>query len=305
MPTSVSVIVCTFNRCESLVDTLRSLIDMRVPNGIDWDVLVVDNNSRDETRSRVEAMAATSLDVPIRYLCERTPGLSHARNLGVRSTQSTYIAFTDDDVFVEKDWLANIVRAFTNQGVDCVGGRVVPHWLGPRPAWLKDDLLHVLAMLDYGGAAFDFTADDHRILFGANFAFRRDALIRMGLFNVSLGRKGQFGAGEDKEAFEKLRAVGGRAAYDPEISVLHKVPPERMEKRYFRKWHYAAGKDRAHIRRASRFRILGIESYLLRDFGRVVSAYLRSIVWRRDRIFFEELRCILFLSLFKHKLLRQ
>lgn len=304
MRTSISVIVCTFNRCESLEDTLRSLTAMEVPDGIDWDVLVVDNNSTDQTKATVEAIASTCTAVPVRYVCERTPGLSHARNRGVNSTQSTYIAFTDDDVLVGKDWLANIVRAFETRRLDCVGGRVVPHWLGPRPAWLTDNLLYVLAMLDYGGAAFDFAGDDPRILFGANFAFRRDLLVRMGMFNVSLGRKGGFGAGEDKDVFDKLRAAGGRAAYDPAITVLHKVPPERMDKRYFRKWHYAAGKDRARISRPSRFSILGIESHLIPDFGRAVTSFVGSAFRRRqDRVFFDELRCILFLSLFKHKLL--
>lgn len=303
--TSISVIICTFNRCDSLVDTMASLQSMEVPPDIDWDIIVVDNNSTDRTRECVEAFASTSR-VPVRYLLERTQGLSHARNLGIRSTAREYIAYTDDDILVDRHWLGNIVEAFTTRQVDCVGGRIIPHWLGKRPAWLNDNLLNVLAMLDYGDAAFEFRREDPRILFGANFAFRRTSLIDVGMFNVALGRTGQFGCGEDKDIFDKLRERGARAFYDPRIMVLHKVFPDRMNKPYFRNWHYAAGKDRARLTRDSRFTILGIESYLLRDFTKAVTALFGAAARGRwDRLFSNELNCILYMSVFKHKLLGQ
>jgi glycosyltransferase involved in cell wall biosynthesis len=300
----ISVVICTYNRCSSLADTLDSLNAMEVPAAIDWDIIVVDNNSKDATRDVVRAAAEKS-SVEVRYLLERKQGQSHARNLGITSTDKDYIAFTDDDVIVPRDWLARIVRAFEASQADCVGGKVVPRWLGDRPVWLDDNLLNVLAMLDYGEAPFEFKwGNDQRILYGANVAFRRDAMVRAGMFNVQMGRTGQFGGGEDKEMFEKLRRNGGKAVYDPTIAVLHKVFPDRLSKRYFRRWHYAAGKDRARVKNASRFTIAGIESHLIRDFVTSVLSLMGSVVrGRRDRLFSHELKCILYVSVFRHKLL--
>jgi glycosyltransferase involved in cell wall biosynthesis len=304
MKSRISVVVCTFNRCSSLVDTLESLNAMDVPDSIEWDILVVDNNSTDKTREHVESFARTSR-VPVTYLFEGKPGQSHARNLGIASTDKEYIAFTDDDVLVDCDWLKTTVETLQTHGADCVGGKIVPRWLEQRPVWLSDNLLNVLAMLDYGDAPFEFAwANDQRILYGANFTFRRDSLIRMGTFNVKLGKTGQFGGGEDKEMFEKLRLSGGKVIYNPAIVVLHKVFPDRVNKRYFRKWHYAAGKDRARLTKDSRFTVLGIEAYLLSDFTKAAFALAGSMIRGRwDRLFSHELQCILYLSVFKHKVI--
>src|SRR5262245_13985029 len=119
-PFRISVVICTYNRCASLADTLESLNAMDVPPAIDWDVLVVDNRSTYATRDVVESAARKS-DVAITYLLERQQGQSFARNLGITSTDKEYIAFTDDDVIVPRDWLARIVDAFVENDADCVG----------------------------------------------------------------------------------------------------------------------------------------------------------------------------------------
>src|SRR5687767_3515333 len=147
---SATVIVCTYNRCESLAETLDSLCQMRVPAEIAWDLIVVDNNSTDATRATVERAAEKWRGLSIRYIFEKTPGLSYARNAGVMASTASIIAFTDDDVLVEEDWLVRIVNAFETRQVQCVGGPIRPYWLAPRPSWLTDGLLPVLAMLDYG-----------------------------------------------------------------------------------------------------------------------------------------------------------
>jgi len=238
-------------------------------------------------------------------LVERQPGQSYARNLGIMSTDKQYIAFTDDDVLVARDWLKTTVDTLETHNADCVGGKIVPRWLENRPPWLGDNLLNVLAMLDYGDTLFEFQlASDQRILYGANFAFRRESLIRMGMFNIRLGKTGDFGGGEDKEMFEKLRLNGGKAIYNPASVVFHKVFPDRLKKSYFRKWYYAAGKGRARVKKESRFTILGIESHLLRDFAKAAFSLLKSVARGRwDRVFSHELQCILYLSVFKHKVL--
>ena len=302
MPTSLTVAICTYNRCESLAETLTSLRSLEVPPNVQWEIVVVDNNSKDRTKHVVEEFARTA-PTTTRYLFESTPGLSHARNKAVRETSGEFLLFTDDDVILEPDWLQTTLDAFRHYDADCVGGKVLPVWLGERPAWLGDQLLNVLAMLDYGDQVIELGRNgDDRCLFGANFAFRRTALNAAGSFNVELGRKGNFGAGEDKEIQERIRKAGGRIVYEAHSMVGHKVDSTRLKKSYFRRWYYSAGRDRARFTRPSGFFVFGIESYMLREFlETAVRLPLSAVTMNRTRFFQLELHCILFLSVFKHK----
>jgi glycosyltransferase involved in cell wall biosynthesis len=300
--TSLSVAICTYNRCDSLAETLTSLRALLVPNDVHWEIVVVDNNSKDLTKQVVEEFARTA-PTTTRYLFEPTPGLSHARNKAVRETTGELLLFTDDDVILEPDWLQTTIDTFRDYDADCVGGKVLPVWLAPRPTWLGDRLLNVLAMLDYGDQVIELGRNgDDRCLYGANFAFRRAPLNAAGAFNVDLGRKGNFGAGEDKEIQERLRDAGGRVVYEPRSVVGHKVDASRLKKTYFRRWYYSAGRDRARFTRPSGFLLFGIESYLLREFLETAVRLLgNALLMNWTRCFELELHCILYLSVFKHK----
>jgi glucosyl-dolichyl phosphate glucuronosyltransferase len=303
MAIKATVAVCTYNRCDSLADTLESFRRLVVPDGLAWDIVVVDNNSKDHTRDVVARFAATS-PTSVRYVFEPRQGLSHARNRAINETVGQAILFTDDDVIVDPLWLQSTLTAFSTTNAGCVGGKVLPLWLGTRPPWLHNRLLNVLAMLDYGEEAVELgKPGDDRCLYGANLSFNRERLIELGTFNTELGRKGNFGAGEDKEIQERLRAAGGKVIYEPRSVVHHKVDSTRLSKGYFRRWYYAAGRDRALITRPSGFLVFGIESYLLREFLFTVvrlAGDLLSLNW--SKVFERELHCILYLSVFKHKI---
>lgn len=304
MTAQVSVIVCTFNRCASLAETLASLAASEVSERVEWELLVVDNNSKDETREVVERFSRNAT-FKVCYLFEPQQGLSHARNKGLAATKAEYVLFTDDDVLVDPTWLRYTLGALVDRRADCAGGKVLPLWRGgDRPKWLSDRMLNVLAMLDYGDEVLELDgAADDRMLYGASLAFRREKLLAVGAFNPDLGRKGSVGAGEDMEIQERLRKEGGRIIYEPRSIVYHKIDPERLQKRYFRRWHYIAGRDRAKVMRPSRFTIMGIESHLLREFLSTAMKLLGATVQLRwNRLFELELRCILYLSVFKHKI---
>ena len=303
MTAQVSVIVCTFNRCASLAETLASLAASEVPEKVEWELLVVDNNSKDGTREVVERFSR-SATVKVRYLFEPQQGLSRARNKGLATSSAEYVLFTDDDVLVDPGWLRYTLGALVDRRADCAGGKVLPLWRGDRPKWLSDRMLNVLAMLDYGDELLELDgAADDRMLYGASLAFRREKLLAIEAFNPDLGRKGSVGAGEDMEIQERLRKQGGRIIYEPRSIVYHKIDPERLHKRYFRRWHYVAGRDRAKLIRPSRFTIMGIESHLLREFLSTAMKLLGATLQLRwNRLFELELRCILYLSVFKHKI---
>src|SRR5262249_41198831 len=107
-----SVLICTQNRCQLLPKTLHAVARLRAPAGLDWEVVVVDNASTDETRARVEE-CQRGYPVPLRYALEPRPGHSMALNTGVRACRGEVVAFTDDDAYPAADWLAQIHAAFT------------------------------------------------------------------------------------------------------------------------------------------------------------------------------------------------
>jgi glycosyltransferase involved in cell wall biosynthesis len=302
MTIRVAIIVCTFNRCQSLSDTLVSISRLVMPEGVLCELIVVDNNSSDRTAEIVHEHKS-AYPFPLRYAFEPQQGLSFARNRGVSETDAEYIVFTDDDILVDRFWLQELLEGFASHNADCVGGKVLPRWLAARPVWLDESLLNVLAMLDYGDHEMRIDLrTSPRMLYGANFAFRRSALLKAGPFDVTLGRRGKFGAGEDKDILEKLSKAGACIMYWPKAVVLHKVEPERMTKSYFRLWHSNVGRDRARRPRTTK-RLFGVERHLwlelLRAAPRVPYWLARG---RADRAFAYELRCILYWSVISHEL---
>jgi glucosyl-dolichyl phosphate glucuronosyltransferase len=302
MVTSASIIICTCNRSASLMDTLQSIGQMIVPRGIDWEVLVVDNNSTDDTAKKVEEFAKDG-HITVRYLFEPKQGKANALNRGIGNALGEILVFTDDDALVDRLWLGLIIDTFNDLTPDCVGGKVLPLWLGPRPRWLTDRLLNVLAVLDFGDAVYELNEEKDEMLYGVNFAFKRDFFLRHGTFNVDLCSRGA--GNEDHELFERLKRAKGKAIYHPEVVVQHKIFPERLRKSYFRRWHYLVGKDRAKLSQESRLKVFGIEGYMLRNFVTFAGRYLLSVLsLDRDSIFFYELKLVLYFSFFESRLMK-
>ncbi|MBI4357840.1 MAG: glycosyltransferase family 2 protein, partial [Candidatus Omnitrophica bacterium] len=147
----VSVVVCTYNRCESLRDNLQSLRDQQLIEGLELEMVVVDNNSKDATPKVVEEVGRTSA-WPVRYLFEPIQGKSHALNRGIKAARGDFIAFCDDDVIADQLWIQSLCEAFLAYDADAVGGPVRPLWFGKPPKWLEDPerQFGMLAILDRG-----------------------------------------------------------------------------------------------------------------------------------------------------------
>src|SRR5262245_139927 len=120
----ISVVIATYNRCESLMATLRSLANLQIPAGLLWEVIIVDNNSTYETRATVEGFIDSGQQ-NVRYLFEPQQGKSVALNNGVREAKGKIIAMTDDDCVVDSRWIASILPEFTSDAdLAAMGGRV-------------------------------------------------------------------------------------------------------------------------------------------------------------------------------------
>ena len=127
MSMQVSVVIGTYNRAHLLEGTLEALASQEVPGSLEWEIVVVDNNSRDATAQVTTAFSKTTA-TRVRYVFEPQQGLSHARNRGIREARGAIIAFTDDDVLPASDWIAEIAAAIDRWKADGVGGRILPRW---------------------------------------------------------------------------------------------------------------------------------------------------------------------------------
>jgi glucosyl-dolichyl phosphate glucuronosyltransferase len=132
----ITVIMCTYNRCQCLTKALGSVAASTLPDSVKWEVVVVDNNSSDQTREVVEDFCRR-YSGRFRYVFEPQQGLCHARNAGIREAQGDILAFTDDDVTVEPTWLQNLTAGVNDGQWAGTGGRTLlaqsfspPPWLG-------------------------------------------------------------------------------------------------------------------------------------------------------------------------------
>jgi len=244
---NVSIIICTANRAEVLRETISSLARVRRPDTVE--LLVVDNRSSDHTRQVVEE-AARQHPYTVRYLYEAEEGKYAALNAGIKVTTGRIIAATDDDARFDEEWLERAVDGINRYGCEFVGGRVLPVWGGPKPAWLAEqNSLHtkVIALLDHGDRVREFGRGISWPL-GVNVAYRREVFERVGLFDNRLGRKsGTLRNQAQREWHLRARAAGVRGFYIPRMLVHHLVGPERLSKRYFRRWLYWHGISRAML----------------------------------------------------------
>ena len=201
-----SVIVCTYNRATLLPRTLRSLQAQALRPGIEWEVLVVDNNSSDDTRAVVEAFSRTFPN--LRYSHEPQQGLAFARNHGIHAARGRVLLFTDDDVAPEADWMQRILDGMEVHACDACGGFIAPEWESPPPAWLTERFHGILAIKAERTDTYEIKGGEP-VPYGANMAFRREVFDHFGLFDVTRGRRGKIlASGEDGELFGRMLAKG-------------------------------------------------------------------------------------------------
>jgi len=221
----VSIVISTYNRCELLGEALRALFSQSDAH-LDFEVIVVDNNSSDQTRHLVQSLAAQNPE-KLKYFFEAKQGLSYGRNRGIANAKASIIAFTDDDVRVARDWIHQIKNGFeANPEIDFLGGKVVPRWHTAPPSWLTPAHWAPLALLDYGDQPFFVDSRKQLCLIGANFAFRRRAFEKVGLFKTEFQRvKNGIGSLEDHEMLLRLWGADSSGLYLPALVVTAEIEP--------------------------------------------------------------------------------
>jgi len=245
----ISVCICTYNRAKSLSAALQSLTAMEREEDLTWEVLLVDNNSSDNTRSVADSF---SNKLPLRYVFEPKQGLSHARNRAITECRSDILLFTDDDVVVEPAWLKKYVAAAQRfPGADYFGGRVLPHWQDGRPPWLRDEPMPLLSGLfiwyDLGQDTRQYVHTE-LLPYGASFAIRRRLFERLEPFRVDLGVSGNTpGRGEEAEYLSRARAGGSEGIYVGTAVCHHWVDLERLKLSYMYRFGIQKGIEQVII----------------------------------------------------------
>ena len=233
----LSVAICTFNRATVLRDTLDSFAACSAPP-FAYELLVVDNRSTDDTAAVVQEFigrAALPASGSVRYAYEAKQGLSAARNRAIREAAGEVVAFVDDDVYFDAEWMVRINEPFSRDPqVGCVGGRVDPLFELPRPAWLRDAQLWVYGATRYGERDRTISPPEYPI--GCNMAVRRSVLHQVGEFNLALGRTGDsLLSNEETEFFDRVHAAGVAVVYAAKAAVQHRVPPGRLTMEWMRR----------------------------------------------------------------------
>jgi len=285
----ISVLVCTYNRAERLRRMLKSLREAIVPDDSLCEVILVDNNSDDDTRFVFEEFEK-HYESKIRYVFEEKRGISHARNRGIKEARGEIIAFTDDDVIVDKYWIQNIEKAFKEHGdVACVGGKILPIWEVSKPKWLKPNLYNYLGLLDYGNSV---TYMDSPNIWGANFAVKSEMFKKYGLFDSNLGRiPRKLYSGEETEFLQRLQNAKEIILYHPLSIIYHCISADKISKRYFRKWRFDDGELRGILMKDMKyFNLFNIQSLTNKKMLRIIiSNVLRIGCFSKNR-FDHELR---------------
>ena len=245
----VTVAICTWNRSRLLDRTLADLHRQRVPAGVEWELVLVDNNCTDDTAA-VAAKHAGPL--PIRHVVETKQGHSHARNRAVDEARGELILWTDDDVLASENWIAEYARvAREHPGAGYFGGRVTPWFADEIPAGTRAMIERNLSLLapvyslkDYGTVVRPFAPGEGP--FGANMGYRAE-LMRRFRFDPKFGRvkTGLIGA-DEVSVVRAIQNAGVPGVWIGTTEIQHYIPPVRTTPAHF--WRYFEALGRTQVR---------------------------------------------------------
>jgi glycosyltransferase involved in cell wall biosynthesis len=271
----LSLVICTYNRSALLRELLES-IERELTERLELDVVVVDNNSNDDTRAVVADFEGR---LPgLRYILELNQGLSVARNRGAAEANKEYLLYLDDDATLSEGFLERAEIVLRRFKPDFFGGPMLPRFDRPVPEWF-DPSWEIRQNERFSGFSENCSVT------GANFGVRRSVLERLGPFDITLGMSGETMAyGEDREMVERYRALTPKAEqrlyYAVELFIYHYTMPYKLDAKYQlrRKYDISRTKEVTFLRHGKR----SFATSLVRAVGHVGLFPLTAAlaVWR-------------------------
>ncbi len=218
----ISIVICTVDRFALADRTIESVLRQRIPHRKRVELIVVDNSAEGRSRKRIAAKAATS-PFPVRYVHERRPNISHARNAGITAAAGAFVAFLDDDTEARPDWLSHMVDVMVANDGDIVVGPSYPDFEGGNaPSWDHDGRYYTRDQRLPDGAAITKGAT-------CNILIRRaSCLTDTPVFDPEFGRTG----GEDADFLARQGRRGRRILWCATGIVTEFQPLDRMTVRY-------------------------------------------------------------------------
>lgn len=221
-----SVVVCTYDRARTLGPALDSLFGQRAVRECDFEIVVLDDGSTDETPDIIRRAAARS-PVPLRQLRTSGLGVAAARNRCLEVARGRWVAFFDDDQIAEPDWLGQLLRAARQTGAGIVGGIIRLRFHSDPPPRLGPLTRQVLGGKDYGPRLR--RCGRFHLVTAGNALVRRDVFDRIGRFDAGM----QHGMTDVDFMLRALHA-GVDGWYTPHAVVHHVLPPHRLGEDYLR-----------------------------------------------------------------------
>lgn len=248
---AISVVICTYNRAVYLPEALSSLYNQTISKD-QFEVIVVNNNSTDNTEQVCKEFIATHMDGQFYYSNETEQGASFARNTGAALAKGELLCFMDDDAVAKPDYLALILAFFkAHPDAGGLGGRIIPRYIPEEPKWMSHFVSSLVGNFDYSKEVCVFSANKYPL--ESNMIIKKSDFDQVNGFNTALpGVKGTLRiGGEGKEFFLKLKAIGRTIYYHPEVIVDHVVETHKLTPEYM--YRVASG-----IGRGERVRTLEI-----------------------------------------------
>ena len=295
-PTRVTldVLIATRERPEMLERALASVCAATIPEWLDVKIAVIDNGAGGGDTQAVVARFAEEFQGHVAYLHEPAGGKSTALNPGLRETSGTLVGFIDDDEEIDLHWFETIADAFRDEQLDFIGGPCLPRWGAAPPGWLPSSWRGVIGFVDDGDKVMVFGRDAPGILMGGNAVIRRRMLEEVGYYSPSLGPRpeARLLSGEDEDLYGRLLRAGAYGLYLPRLRIVHYVPPQRLTKKYYRRWSFWHGVSRSVIDATSPSKVARVgrvPRYLYGTAGRAVLRAAASLFSDRSQQFANEL----------------
>ena len=240
----VSVIICCYNSANRILPTLEYLQKVR-PEGVRWELILVDNNSSDNTASVALDTWQKNPVTELKIVEERTPGLMHARAKGVSVATFEIVSFIDDDNWVDEGWIENVSRIFRNDAsVGVCGGESIPVFESSPPDWFTR--FQSSYAVGRQQESTGYVDENKGYLWGAGLSIRKNAWMELfgsGFTSRLLGRKGSsLTAGEDSEICLALIRRGWKLWYDTSLKLRHYIPTVRLSEEYLIRMYEGFGK---------------------------------------------------------------
>jgi glycosyltransferase involved in cell wall biosynthesis len=233
---NISIIVCTFNRATFLKSCLESIYTHNTNLEL-FEVIVIDNNSTDDTSSVVKDFFNRYTN--FRSFIEQRQGLSHARNRGSVEASSDWLLFLDDDGVVFDSTIQIAIRNTNSREFSCFGGVYLPNHLQGKRNWTHYSDGSNIYTQEYFGEL-----KNPKYASGGIFLIKKEVLMHVGGFNCSIGMNGmKIAYGEETNLQEKIRSAGYKIAFDPSLRILHFYPLKKQTLKWMVESNFANGRD--------------------------------------------------------------